>query len=164
MKKRILIIAGLAALILSGSVYAVVRHERANRNLSFADRIVARITKQLDLTDAQQAKVKSILAAERQNVAPLFAQAVKNRQQLREATANGKFDEAQVRSLAAQQAQTMTELIVARERVKAKIYNEVLTPEQKTKADQLMQRMERMGGHFRGRMHDQDSATVPLAP
>ena len=161
MKKRILIIAGLAALILSGSVYAVVRHERANRNLSFADRIVARITRQLDLTDAQQAKVKSILEAERQNVAPLFAQAARNRQQLREATANGKFDEAQTRSLAAQQAQTMTELIVARERVKAKIYNEVLTPEQKTRADQLMQRLE---GHFRGRMHQGDSVTVRLAP
>ena len=160
MKKRILIIAGLAALILSGSVYAVVRHERANRKLSFADRIVARITRHLDLNDAQQAKVKTMLESERQNVAPLFAQAAKNRQQLREATANGKFDEAQVRSLAAQQAQTMTELIVARERVKAKIYNEVLTPEQKIKADQLMQRME----HFRGRLHDGDSATVPLAP
>ena len=161
MKRRILIIAGLVALVLTGSVYAVVRHAKANRNLSFHERIAAHIARRLDLTDAQQAKVKSILEAERQNVAPLFAQAAKNRQQLHEATANGKFDEAQVRAIAAQQAQTMTELIVAKERVKAKIYNEVLTPEQRTKADQLMQRME---GHFRDRMHDGASATVPLAP
>ncbi len=160
MKRRILIIAGLVALVLTGSVYAV-RHARGNRNLSFAERIVARIARRLDLTDTQQAKVKSILEAERQNVAPLFAQAAKNRQQLHEATANGKFDEAQVRTIAAQQGQTMTELIVARERVKSKIYNDVLTPEQRTKADELMQRME---GHFRDRMHDGGSATIPLAP
>ncbi len=161
MKRRILIIAGLVALVLTGSVYAVVRHAKANRNLPFAERIAAHIARRLDLTDTQQAKVRSILEAERQNVAPLFAQAAKNRQQLHEATANGKFDEAQVRAIAAQQAQTMTELIVAKERVKAKIYNEVLTPEQRTKADQLMQRME---GHFRDRMHDGAAATVPLAP
>jgi len=160
MKRRILIIAGLVALVLTGSVYAV-RHARGNRNLSFTERIAARIARRLDLTDAQQAKVESILEAERQNVAPLFAQAAKNRQQLHEATANGKFDEAQVRTIAAQQGQTMTELIVARERVKSKIYNDVLTPEQRTKADELMQRME---GHFRDRMHDGGSATIPLAP
>jgi len=160
MKRRILIIAGLVALVLTGSVYAV-RHARGNRNLFFTERIAARIARRLDLTDAQQAKVKSILEAERQNVAPLFAQAAKNRQQLHEATANGKFDEAQVRTIAAQQGQTMTELIVARERVKSKIYNDVLTPEQRTKADELMQRME---GHFRDRMHDGGSATIPLAP
>ncbi len=160
MKRRILIIAGLVALVLTGSVYAV-RHARGNRNLSFTERIAARIARRLDLTDAQQAKVKSILEAERQNVSPLFAQAAKNRQQLHEATANGKFDEAQVRTIAAQQGQTMTELIVARERVKSKIYNDVLTPEQRTKADELMQRME---GHFRDRMHDGGSATIPLAP
>src|SRR5438034_214056 len=86
----------IEAMALTGSVYAV-RHARANRNLSFAERIVCRMTRRLDLTDAQQAKVKSILEAERQNVAPLFAQAAKNRQQLHEATANGKFDETQVR-------------------------------------------------------------------
>ncbi len=160
MKRRILIIAGLVALVLTGSVYAV-RHARGNRNLSFTARIAARIARRLDLTYTQQAKVKSILEAERQNVAPLFAQAAKNRQQLHEATANGKFDEAQVRTIAAQQGQTMTELIVARERVKSKIYNDVLTPEQRTKADELMQRME---GHFRDRMHDGGSATIPLAP
>jgi len=35
----------------------------------------------------------------------------------------------------------MTELLVEKERVKSKIYNEVLTAEQKTKADQILERM-----------------------
>jgi Spy/CpxP family protein refolding chaperone len=161
MKKRILIVAGLVALVLTGSVYAIVRHERGNRHRPFADRIVGHLTRQLDLTDAQQAKTKSILEAERQSVSPLFAQAAKNRQHLRDATAKGKFDEAQVHALAAQQAQTMTDLIVAKERVKARIYNEVLTPEQRTKADKLLPRME---GRFRNRMREGGDATVPVVP
>ena len=93
--------------------------------------------------------------------APLMAQAAKNRQQLHEATANGKFDEAQVRTIAAQQAQTMSELIVAKERVKAKIYNEVLTPEQRSKADQMLQRIQ---SHDRIGMREEFSATVPVVP
>jgi len=159
MKRRILIAVSLAALVLTGTIYAAVRHERANRPI--IDRITARLASHLDLTDSQQTKVRSILEAERQNVAPLMAQAAKNRQQLHEATANGKFDEAQVRIIASQQAQTMSELIVAKERVKAKIYNEVLTPEQRSKADQMLQRMQ---SHARIGMRDEFSATVPVVP
>src|ERR1700682_2739313 len=148
MRKCYLIMIGLATMVLGTSVYAVVKHERAKRPI--IDRIVNRITRQLDLSDTQQTQVKSILEAERTKVAPLIAEAAKNRQQLRESTANGKFDEAQVRSLAERQAQAMTEMIVEKQRVKARIYNEVLTPEQRTKADQLLERMDR----FRGRFHE----------
>src|ERR1700730_9979135 len=133
MKKRYLIMISLATMVLGTTVFAVVRHGRANRPI--IDRIVSRITRQLDLTDDQQTQVKSILEAERSKVAPLLAEAAKNRQQLHESTASGKFDEAQVRSLATRQAQTMTEMIVEKERVKTRIYNEVLTAEQRTKAD-----------------------------
>lgn len=160
MRKRILVIAGVAALLLTGSVFAVVRHERALRNRPFTERIVGHLTRQLQLTDAQQSQVKSILEAQRQSVGPLFEQAARNRQQLREATANGKFEEAQVRTIAAQQAQTMTELIVAKEKVKAQIYNEVLTAEQRVKADQLLKHMDdRFGRGFRKR-----TATAPVVP
>jgi Spy/CpxP family protein refolding chaperone len=158
MKKRILIIAGLVAVLVTGTAYAVVRRER---NRPFVDRIVNHLSRQLDLTDAQQTQVKTILEAEKVKVAPLLAEAGKNRQQLHESTASGKFDEAQVRTIAAQQAATMTELIVEKERVKAKIYNEVLTPEQRTKADTLLQRMQ---SHFRGRMHQGFDANAPARP
>src|SRR6266436_3320937 len=144
MKRRNLILMSVVAVVLTGSAYAAIRHERSNRPI--IDRIVGRLTKQLDLTAAQQTQVRSILETERPKVAPLLADVAKNRQQLHDSTAGGKFDEAQVRSIAAQQAQTMTELLVEKERVKAKIYNEVLTTEQKTKADQLLQRMH---SHFR---------------
>jgi Spy/CpxP family protein refolding chaperone len=138
MKKRFLAMIGLATMILGSTVSAVVRHERANR--PFVDRMVFRMTRHLDLTDAQQSQVRSILEAEHSRIAALLTAAAMDRQQLQESTANGKFDEAQVRSLAARQAQQLTEMIVEKERVKAKVYNEVLTAEQRSKADQLQQR------------------------
>jgi Spy/CpxP family protein refolding chaperone len=158
MRKRILIIAGIAALALTGTIYAAVRHE-ANRPI--VDRIVGHLTRQLNLTDTQQTQVKSILESERPKVLPLLADAAKNRQQLHDLTAGGKFDEAQVRLVAAKQAQIMTDLIVEKERVKSKIYNDVLTEQQRAKADQLLQRIE---AHFRDRFTERSEATVPVAP
>ena len=159
MKRRYLIMISLATMVLGTTVSAVVRHERTNRPI--VDRIVSRITRHLDLTDAQQTQVKSILEAERSKVAPLLADAAKNRQLLHESTTSGKFDEVHVRSLAAQQAQTMTEMIVEKERVKARIYNEVLTAEQRTKADQLL---ERMHDRFQGGFHKGADSIVPVVP
>lgn len=146
MKKRYLIMISLATMVIGTTVYSVVRHQRPNR--PFIDRMVSRMTRHLELTDAQQAQVKVILEAERGKVAPLLAEAGRNRRQLRDATASGKFDETQVRSLAVQQAQTMTEVIIERERIKAKIYNEVLTAEQRNQADQLLERMPTRFGRF----------------
>lgn len=161
MKKRILIIVGLAAVLVTGTAYATIRHARNERNRPLVDRIVNHIARQLDLTAAQQTQVKSILEAERSKVAPLLAAADDNRQQLHQSTTSGKFDEAQVRTIAAQQAQTMTDLIVEKERVKAKVYNEVLTPEQRTKADQML---ERMHAHFHEGMRERFGANETAVP
>jgi Spy/CpxP family protein refolding chaperone len=158
MTKRIIIAAGLAAVVLAGSAFAALRRERGG--FSFAERIVNRLTNQLDLTDAQQNQVRAILDAERVRVAPLMAAAAANRKQLHELTAGGKFDETQVRAIAAKQAQTMTDLIVERERVKARIYNEVLTPEQRTRADALLERIQQRFGERAGR----NAETVPIVP
>ena len=158
MKKRILIIVGLAVVLVTGTVFAAVRHER---NRPIIDRIVTHLSRHLDLTDAQRTQVTTILEAERPKVAPLLTEVAQNRQQLHELTASGQFDEAQVRSIASRQAQAMTELIVEKERVKSKIYNEVLTPEQRTKADQMLQRIQ---SHFGERMRERFSGTVPVVP
>ncbi len=111
------------------------------------ERIVDHIGSRLDLTGDQKAQVNTIIAAERTNVEPLLTQLAANWQQMRAATTGGQFNEEQVRALAASQAQTITELIVVKERVKAKVYA-VLTLEQRTKADQMHEQME---SHFGGR-------------
>lgn len=97
---------------------------------------IEHLSRALALTDAQTAELKPFLDAERATVEALRKRLDEAHKQIETATANGQFDETQVRTLAGQQAQTMTDLIVEQERVKAKIYN-VLTADQRAKAAQL---------------------------
>ena len=107
------------------------------------------IARKLDLTDAQKTQLQAAIQAERPNFEPLVKQLAANHQQMLVATRGGNFDEAQVRTLANQQAQTLADLMVIRERVIAKVYNTVLTADQKTKADALRQHMlDRMTQRF----------------
>ena len=105
------------------------------------------MTKQLNLTDAQQTQIKGIMADEKTKIKPMMQQLRQN-QQAEDANVNGSFDENQARAFANKQAQLMTDLIVEKERMRSQVYA-VLTPEQRQKALQLMQerqqhRQERM--------------------
>ncbi len=102
----------------------------------FSPRMMEHLSRELNLTDAQQAEMKSTLDAARPTLEPLMQRMDELHKQLDAATANGHFDEAQVRAIATQQAQVMVELTVEHERMKAKLYN-MLTPEQRAKADQM---------------------------
>ncbi len=103
---------------------------------------------QLDLTEAQHAQVKEIMAKEKPNFQPLMLQMAQNRQQMRQLIMSGSFDEAKVRELAAQQTQTVTELTVQRARVESEMF-QLLTPEQKTKLTTLVtQHEQRMMNHM----------------
>lgn len=105
----------------------------------------AYLARQLQLTDAQKAQIKTMVQAQRASAKPLMQQLADQRKQLMTATAGGKFDQAKVTSIAQAQADVMAKLIVMREQVKSQIYNQVLTPDQRTKADQLQQKhMQRM--------------------
>jgi Spy/CpxP family protein refolding chaperone len=98
------------------------------------------LARELNLSDEQNAQVKAVFDAEHATVEGLMKKLDDLREQLRAATANGQFDEAQVRSLANQQGQTQADLIVEHERTKAKIYS-LLTAEQRSKLEQLHERM-----------------------
>jgi periplasmic protein CpxP/Spy len=95
------------------------------------------MVRELNLTDAQQTQIKSILADERSKIKPLMQQMRQN-EQAQNAAMNGSFDEAQARAFAGKQAQIMSDLIVEKQRAKSQIYA-VLTPDQRQKALQLMQ-------------------------
>jgi Spy/CpxP family protein refolding chaperone len=141
MKTKYLAIA-LALVIAAGGVTAVWAHARAGsaQGMMFG-RHMGWIAWKLNLSDTQRTQIRSIIQAERPNFAPLVKQLAADHQQMLVATRGGNFDEAQVHTLANQQAQTLAELMVIRERVIAKAYNTVLTPDQKTKADALRQHM-----------------------
>ncbi len=94
--------------------------------------------KKLNLTDAQKKEMFSIRLEERAKMKPLFQQLKAGREQLR-ALPKAQFDEAKVRTIAKGQADTIADMIVARERMKSRIYA-VLTPEQRTRVEQMREK------------------------
>ncbi len=92
--------------------------------------------KKLGLSDAQKTQVRSIMDEERANIKPLVQKLREGRKELRDLRKSGPFDEAKVRAVARGQADTMTELIVAKQRMQSRIYA-VLTPDQRAKADKM---------------------------
>jgi len=149
MKTKYIAIA-LALVVAVGGATAVWANARGSGgNGMMFGRQMRWMAWKLNLSDAQKTQVRSLIQGERPNFEPLVKQLAANHQQMLVATRGGSFDEAQVRTLANQQAQTLAELMVVRERVISKVYNTVLTPDQKTKADSLRQHMlDRMTQRF----------------
>jgi len=100
---------------------------------------MGRLAKELNLTDAQKAQIKTMMESQRATVRPLMQQMAQNRLAMLNATAGGVFDQAKVQALANQQSQIMTQLAVQKASLRSQIYNQVLTADQKAKADQLRQ-------------------------
>lgn len=145
-KKSIILAAIFMALAAGLATTAFGQH----RGMGFGRNhgwMLKHMTRQLNLTEAQQTQIKGIMASEKTKIKPMMQQLRQN-QQAEDATVNGSFDENQARAFANKQAQLMTDLIVEKERMRSQVYA-VLTPEQRQKALQLMQerqqhRQERM--------------------
>ena len=93
------------------------------------------ITRELNLTDTQKTQIKGIWNTERPTLTPLLREMLNGCDQMASANANGNFDEVKARAIADKQAATVSQLFVERERLISRIYNEVLTPEQRVKAE-----------------------------
>lgn len=100
------------------------------------DRLLQRMTRVLDLSAAQQEKIRALVDAHRKQCDPLRAQLRTGREELREVETKAPFDEAAVRSLATKQSQVQTELVVSRAKLRSQI-EAVLTPEQRQLAERL---------------------------
>ncbi len=114
----------------------------------------------LNLTDQQRAQMKDIMAKEKPTLSPLMQQVRQTQHQLRQLEMSQTFDEGKVRELASQQAQTMIELTVQRARVHSELF-QLLTPEQKTKMNEMMQRQQE---RFSQRTHATSRAEPIAAP
>ena len=150
------VLSVLAVVAMAGALavsQAVAHHRHMGMGDGFGpspEHIVAFMTDTLDLTDAQQAQAKSILEKEKPTFTPLMQQLKDGHKQMRTLEESTTFDEAAVRAAATQQGQTMTDLIVAKARVKSEL-SAILTSDQKAKATKLMNRHEeRMMQHMHG--------------
>jgi Spy/CpxP family protein refolding chaperone len=113
----------------------------------FFDRMAA----QLNLTDDQKQQAKTILQSARESSRPLREQLRQSRMALRNAVKAGKSD-AEIDQLSANVGNLVGQMTANHTKAFAKVYN-LLTPEQRAKADQLaaQRRAMFMGRHGHGR-------------
>ena len=140
MKKKIIVIAGIAALVVAATVFALAQeHKGMGEHMRGGPPpdMVEHLSRELGLTDAQKTQVKALFDAQRATEEERHAKLDDIRKQLDAATANGQFDEAKVRELANQQSQLMADQMVDHFRLHSQLYG-LLTAEQKTKAGQMM--------------------------
>lgn len=133
---------GLAFLLIGAAALSqTVKRSHWRHEGMFGGHGMGFFMRELDLTDAQRAQAKEIMAKEKATLRPLMQQLNEGRKQLRQYEESASFDEAQVRALAAQHSQTITELIVQKARIKSEMIK-ILTPEQKAKLTEMENRRE----------------------
>jgi len=142
--KKYAITAAIVVAVLGAAlaVHAEARFRHASQSWGgppMAGRFLQHMSDVLDLTDAQQAQIKDMWKAEKPTIMPLVKQLADNHKQMMAVTAGGKFDQAQVQAIANQQAQTLAQLIVEKQKLQSKVYA-MLTADQQAKMDRLQQR------------------------
>jgi protein CpxP len=137
MRRKLFLAALLATLAALAATMFAQGHEMRHGRRGW---MLQRMTKELNLTEAQQQQVKTILQTEQGKVKPIMQQLHQN-EHAENAAVSAQFDEAKARDFAQKQAALMTDMMVEKERTKSQIYA-LLTPEQRQKAQELMQQRE----------------------
>jgi periplasmic protein CpxP/Spy len=165
MKTKLLVIASVTALLSCGVVmvaYAQGPEGMGHHGWGGPGPGMAFLGRELNLTDAQKAQVKTIMQANHANMKTVMQQMAENRKALLAATANGAFDPVKIQALANQQAQLEAAMIVQREAVHHQIYTQVLTADQQAKAEQLRtEAINRITEHMQKMANTTDAPPLP---
>ncbi len=113
------------------------------------------VTHELDLSHAQKSQIKSIWEGERPNLAQLVHELASEQKEMDAVThQGGASDEGEIQEIAARQGATLAKLIVEKEKLTGRIYFQVLTPAQRTKADELRRHWSSRLDHIADRIGD----------
>lgn len=145
---------GIVAALASGMIFAQTSapstqqpqppaQHRQNRGQMF-DRMAAK----LNLTDDQKQQAKAIMGSARESSKPVREQLRQDRLALKNAVKAGKSD-AEIDQISANLGRDTAQMTAIRTKAFAKVYA-LLTPEQRTQADQLRGHSRGMGGHEHG--------------
>jgi Spy/CpxP family protein refolding chaperone len=142
--KKIYIGVGVAVAVLAvGGLIAGRAHSRhmwmGHHGGYMFERGLGIMAWKLDLTDAQQQQIWTMAKAEWPSIEPSLQKLADGQKQMLAATQGGSFDETKVTEIAGEQSQTIAALLVTKERFVSQVYTNVLTPEQRTKADAMRQ-------------------------
>jgi Spy/CpxP family protein refolding chaperone len=147
MRNRIFGIAGIAVLVISLAFLALghgFQGPGGHGKGGHGD-MLEHMSRALNLTAEQKQQAKAIMDSVESTASGIHAKLDDVHKQLAAATANGQFDETQVRTLANQQAQLEADMTVEHFRAISKVFS-ILTPEQRVKAEELHKQM---GSHER---------------
>lgn len=155
MRKRVLVISGIAVLIIGAAVFATAQaglrfnhfqgHRGEGKHRGPGPEMVEHMAKILGLSEDQKTQIKALMEGVKATEEARHQKVHELQQQMEALTANGQFDETKVRELANQQAQLHAEQIVEHQRMKAKVFS-LLTAEQRVKAEEMHKRG---GGGYR---------------
>ncbi len=129
-----LLVAALAVLLgtaLAHSQDADAGPRMHGHQVGFGEHMLHFFADYLNLTDAQQAQMKTVLHKEHATLKPLFQQLHQTEMQLRQYE-EGAYDEAKVRALAQQESQAQVELTVQKTRIHNQLF-QMLTPDQQAR-------------------------------
>ena len=154
---KILVVSAVLLLALAAAGVAVAQgmhgHGRMGGDFGFGfgGHMLNYFSDVLDLTQAQQDQIKAIMEKEKPTIQPLVKQLMQAHRDLNTLDDSGTFDEAKVRSIAAQNTPVLTELLVQKARIHSEIM-QVLTADQKAKLASLKAKHEarmkaRMASH-----------------
>jgi protein CpxP len=140
MKTKLMVVVSVMALVLCGtSMIAFAQGPEGGPHHGWGGPGggMGFMARELNLTDAQKAQVKTIMQASHTSMKPLMQQLEQNRAAMLTATANGAYEQTKITTLANQQAQLEAALTIQREAIQHQIYTTVLTADQQAKAEQL---------------------------
>ena len=153
MKTKLMVVACAMALLLCSATIVAYAQGSGPEGKGFGGRGHEHgfgfMARELNLTDAQKAQIKTIMQANKASMKTVATQMAQNRAAMLAATANGAYDPAKIQALAGQQAQLEATMIMNREAIKHQIYTQVLTADQQAKAEQLRtQEIDRINQHL----------------
>jgi len=108
---------------------------------------LTRVAQALNLTDAQKQQAREIFQKARQSAQPVRQELKQNREALTAAAKADKSD-AEIQKLSTEQGRLFGQMVAIRTEASAKFY-QMLTPDQRVKADQMHQQFRRNRGSER---------------
>jgi protein CpxP len=144
------VVVGLSVTLIAAIAVSQNRPWHGRGGRGFEKHMLEFFTDYLDLTADQQAQAKQIVESGKTTMQPLMEQMKSGHLQMRQLEESSTFDEAKVRVLASQQAQTMTEMIVQKAKIKSQLFA-ILTADQKAKLQKFEEkRHQHMMEHMPG--------------
>lgn len=116
------------------------RPAHARRLMAVAAQDMRLALGRLDLSDTQRTQVQEILQRHREELAAAVRKATAARRVLGDASATTPFDEGAIRAAAQAFGESEADLALTRARIRGEVW-EVLSPDQRAKADQLRNEM-----------------------